>query len=121
MRTPKYTDEERVALGKKNYEEFWNKMQELASDEEDDDGKLYASYVHLKSGDVVEDYYWSDHEITPTGLLKWFGTYNQNRNHHNVVLVSIHPDKYDKLITMYDNLYEPLEVNGIQVVRNDTI
>lgn len=102
---------EKLAKAKKNYESFWNKFK----DYENKDDKLYASYVEIGGSSVIEDYYWTDNKITPTGLLKWFGSYE------GITKVMIHKDKYDQLITMYQNPSTPLEVEGIVVIRNDTV
>lgn len=111
------SEQEKTDKAKKSYEHFW---QRLSEKQDDETNQLLPCYKTLTNGKVVQDYYWSDHEITPTALLRWINKHNNTTKKRTewIKEIMLHPNSYDKLIDMYANFTEPLIVDDVLITKN---
>lgn len=68
------SDEEKKVIAMNNLSRFYDRMQVLCKD--DSEKELVAVYVFKKNGRCIEDFYWSDEELTPSGFYRWLVSYN---------------------------------------------
>lgn len=113
-------DKEKYELAKKRYEEF---IQKMTSTIKEEDNELLAAYVTTTEGVTKQDFYWTDHEISPTALLRWINAYNNTTKKRTewITEARLEPTTYNKLLPMYQDLQEPLIINKVTVLCNGVL
>ena len=90
-------DEEKKRIAKHNYDRFLTKFQ---SENIEIAPKQIVAYVTLNDGTVLDDYYWTDNEVTPTRVYRWL---MENYNKH-----SVQRDKWAKKAVLPKRLFVEL-------------
>lgn len=95
-------EEEKLQKAKQSYEEFLEKMSKKVEEEQQDE--FLVSYVMKRNNDIVEDYYWSNEDITPTKLYRWILKYNGQHVSREEWAASVRIPKelYDTVLEMLD-------------------
>lgn len=92
------------------------KMEEQDSTEVD----RLTAYVLHHDGYVTEDYYWTDHDITPTRFYRWLQTYNSHNKCRRSWASKVMLDDrvFDSLTSMLID-YEPKQcefsMDGVEI------
>lgn len=111
---------DKTVIAKQNYENFHRKMASLLKEEPK---QRISVYVFHNDGTSTEDFYWSDHELTPTGFYKWIKTYNKPNTFRTKHIHEVHiPDfLYKRLITMIEQPTENINIDGVVVINKSLI
>lgn len=89
---------DKTKLAKKNYDTFLKKLN-VAEKQLDTTVKVY---VTTKSGKTVEDFYWSDHDISPTAVYKWLMLRNHKQK-NKIIAAKFPKTLYQRLSDMCDS------------------
>lgn len=78
----------------------------------------HIAYLHLRNTQVIQDFYWTDHEITPTAFYRWTKTYNATRRDRSkwADTVVIDDQLYNTLVGMMSHFEPPLIMDDITVL-----
>lgn len=95
------TDEEKLQTAKERYKRFMDKFTGVEDRTPD---QQYRAYVFHNNGTVTEDFYWYDHQITPTALYRWIRNYNTARKARAMWInkIVIEDEMYNYLSAMVD-------------------
>jgi len=115
------TDEEKYLLAKKHYEECVNR---ISSQTITPNKGLVSSFLTTTQDNTYEDFYWTDHVLTPTALYRWIKKQHNNTTKQRkdwLTQVSLPKKSYDALIIMYEEFIPPLIVSGVTIGYHDSL
>lgn len=109
--------DEKKLIARKNYQEFINKM-ELKYSTPQSIPKVKTEVILLTNVRRIHDYYFTDHDLTPTSIYDYINQINKKTVARKdwVKEIWLHKKDYESLLTMIANPSEPLIIKDVIIV-----